>query len=328
MLIYTSENMNLSIIEFCEINEIKWQPIELHIENGEKELKICKCTDKYSYMPKPTDFTDKPLSEKKLKHRQKYLYKFEYIAIDTSNYYQIDVDNGEYLDKVKNIMDETPYFLSSSKNLPHLIFKSNIKYEKKRVSTIYKYKDKNGNIKDAIEILAGQWSYVNKNAIVYNSNKDIKCIELDFIFTKNEINKNTKKINSEIINNTNIEPNDNLPFRRLNDSGVSHPVMQIITERSEKPMVFEPLNYNDEKYNFIEKLGECYNKDRLDLYVNWIELLFAYKNELGERGKKMFDKLSSKSKKYNQIENEKIWNMTEIKTQGKRKTIKIKRSKR
>jgi hypothetical protein len=35
------------------------------------------------------------------------------------------------------------------------------------------------------------------------------------------------------------ESNGHRPSRRINDSGVSHPVMQSITERSSKPMVFE-----------------------------------------------------------------------------------------
>lgn len=47
------------------------------------------------------------------------------------------------------------------------------------------------------------------------------------------------------------ESNGFKPSRRKNDSGVSHPVMQSITERSEKPKVFESCNpkHKDTKTN-------------------------------------------------------------------------------
>ena len=246
-------------------------------------------------MPKPTDFTTNMLSEKELRTRQKYLYKYDYIAMDTSNYYQIDVDEKNYIEKVEHLLKELPYFLSSSKNLPHIIYKSKIEYENKRIPTIYKYTDKKGKTRDAIEILSGQWSYVNKNAIVYNSEKEIQYIELDFIDIKNK-KKPTK-------NNVEKTPKSKI---------------ETASKESENKLV----HLNNEKYNLVDKISVCYNMKRLDIYDDWIKLLFAFKNELGEEGYKIFDKISLKSQNYNEQENKKIWNMTEIRLEGKRKTIK------
>ena len=111
--------MNINILDFCEIFEIKWQPINLkfHEETNKKILQKCFCKDGYNYMPKPDDFTTKLISNKKLKKRQSYISEFDYIAIDTSKFYHIDVDDKDYIDKIKNLLDICPYFLSSTKKL-------------------------------------------------------------------------------------------------------------------------------------------------------------------------------------------------------------------
>lgn len=73
---------------------------------------------------------------------------------------------------------------------------------------------------------------------------------------------------------------------------------------------------------FIKKLDKCYNTSRIEIYDDWLNLLFAYKNELGEQGYELFDNLSKRSKnKYNKEENLKIWNNTKIRISGKRKML-------
>jgi len=274
--------MEISIIEFCEIYGIIWEPINLEVTINDKIFKKCICQDKYEYMPDPTDFTKNILSKEELVKRQSYIDEFEYIAIDTKDYYQIDVDDANSIEKVKDLMNICPYFLSSKKKLPHIIYKSKVKYDNKRIGTKYKYED-NGKIKCGIEILSGQWSFVNKNEIIRNGNMNIPELELDFveIEKKKEEKKKIKKI---------IEKDNEI--------------------------------IDMEKYKLIEKISICYKIKRIDEYDYWIKLLFAYKNELGDEGYSIFDNLSIKSNNYDKINNKTIWDKTERRSDGKRKTIK------
>ncbi len=67
--------MNINILEFCEIFEINWQPINLQFDPETKKKKLfkCYCKDGYNYMPQPDDFTNNLISTKKLKKRQSYI---------------------------------------------------------------------------------------------------------------------------------------------------------------------------------------------------------------------------------------------------------------
>ncbi len=281
--------MEISILDFCQIFDIKWQPINLFMnkKTNKKDLHYCKCADGYQYMPKPDDFTKNLLSDEELVKRQSYVNEFEYIAMDTTKYYHIDVDNKDFLDKTTQLQNSSPYFLSSKKKLPHIIFKSKTKYDLQKVGTIYKYND-DGVEKNAIEILSGLWSYVHKNEIVHNFKDIIPEFDLDFIDIKN---KKEKQINTKQDNNI-----DNIT-------------------------IVDNLDYDEDKYNLIKNLSTCYNFSRLDNYDEWLNLMFAFKNELGDSGYKLFDELSKKSKGYNAVENKKLWTNAEIRTKGKRKTL-------
>ena len=281
--------MEISILDFCEIYEINWEPINLFLnpETGKKDLLFCTCKDGFKYMPKPDDFTTKLLSKSEFIKRQSYINEFEFIAIDTTKFYHIDVDNKDFINKVADIKNICPYFLSSSKNLPHIIFKSNTVYDLQKTGTIYKFND-NGIEKNAIEILSGIWSYANKNVIVNNfKNNEIPIINIDFLENKNNKSKKNNNISNEI-DSYKIDSN---------------------------------IDYDIEVYNIIKKLCDIYKYSRIDIYDDWLNLLFAFKNELGDKGYELFDKLSKKSKNYNEIQNIKLWNSAEIKTFGKRKTL-------
>lgn len=280
--------MEISILDFCEIFDIKWQPINLFMnkKTNKKDLHYCKCKDGYEYMPKPDDFTKKLLSDDELAKRQSYIDEFEYIAMDTSKYYQIDVDNKDFMDKTTHIQNASPYFLSSKKKLPHIIFESRTKYDLQKVGTIYKFKE-NDVEKNAIEILSGLWSYVHKNEVIHNFQNIIPEFELDFVDIKHKKEKQTKPTVKEV----------------------------------EDIEVVEEIGCDEEKYNLIKNLSTCYNYSRLDNYDDWLNLMFAFKNELGDAGYKLFDELSKKSKGYNEIENKKLWDNAEIRSKGKRKTL-------
>ena len=289
--------MEINIIEFCEIYEIKWEPINLKInhETNKKILSKCFCKDGFSFMPKPDDFTKNIISDKDLKKRQSYCSQFDYIAIDTSDFYHIDVDDKKYIDKVEDLMKICPYFLSSTKKLPHIIYKSKEKYNKNKCETIYKYNNDYGYI-NPIEILSGLWSYCPKNEFILNFVDEIPELNIDFIKKDNS----DKKFD---INNNNVSKNINIKYE---DDSYS---------------IFE---VDKNKLEFIKKLEICYKSSRIEIYDDWLNLLFSYKNELGEFGYELFDNLSKRvitKNKYNKEENLKIWNNTRIRISGKRKTL-------
>jgi phage/plasmid-associated DNA primase len=176
--------------EYARRNGIMWMPIGLKWEEGKK--KLCPIGN---YMPKPTDFAE--MSEKEIERRQKMEEEYEYIALDTREIYQIDVDTEEIPEKLVRMMDKIPYFLSASKKLPHFLIKSETKVEQKRYLT----KLKN------VELLCGQWSFCHKNAEIYNEREEIPKVGLESLIQENEkrkINVGVKEIEyntlSEVVN--------------------------------------------------------------------------------------------------------------------------------
>ena len=119
------------IIEYLDQNEIKWEPIDYDIIDGKKQPpKYC-----LNYMPRSTDFAE--LSNEVIEQRQKIVSAFDYIAIDTRDFFQIDVDTWNHEHFVERCKDVCPYFESASKKLPHCFIKANHAVATKRVQTIY-----------------------------------------------------------------------------------------------------------------------------------------------------------------------------------------------
>ena len=294
--------MNINILEFCKIFNINWQPInlKLNLETNKKILSKCFCADGYNYMPRPDDFTKNLISNIEFKKRQSYINNFNYIAIDTSEFYHIDVDDKNYIDKIENLLKICPYFLSSTKKLPHIIYKSKEKYNKHKCETIYKYDNIN-----PIEILSGLWSYCHKNELIINFLNVIPELSINFI-------KNNNNNNICLKNNNNLCLKNNNNLKSSNDFEVDKDKMEFIDD----------FEVDKDKMEFINKLEICFKPSRIEIYDDWLNLLFAYKNELCKLGYKLFDNLSKKNlKKYNKDENFKIWNNTKIRTCGKRKTL-------
>ena len=146
------------IIEYLNENGIKWEPIDFDIIDGKKKPpKYC-----LNYMPKSTDFVK--LSKEVIEQRQKIVSAFDYIAIDTRDFFQIDVDTHDHEHFVERCKDVCPYLESATKKLPHCFIEANHPVATKRIDTIYK----------GIEILCGQWSYCRADALVYNSDQHLE----------------------------------------------------------------------------------------------------------------------------------------------------------
>lgn len=166
--------MQVGIIEFCEKNGIWWEPMDLRItEDGKKEP--MRVGGYEGYMPKTNDYQ---LDPEVIKARHSYVDKVDYIAVFTNKIQQIDIDmEVGYYDHLR---EETPYFLSVKKKLPHYFVTVSNAPHKKKIERI------------GVDILNGQWSYVRKDAIVYNAEKSIQIVDIsDEKKYPNYIDKNT-----------------------------------------------------------------------------------------------------------------------------------------
>jgi hypothetical protein len=174
----------MRITKYLDANNILWFPINLRINNeGKKKLDPIPHGTFPIYTARLTDFKD--LTKEKIQYRQVLVDKFDYIAIDTNDINHIDVDTLDHTEYVNNLKATAPYFLSATKQLPHVFCTFDTAITSARVQTIHK----------GIEILTGSWSFCRKDAIVMNCDTPVPCFKNeDFIApkTKREIDENSR----------------------------------------------------------------------------------------------------------------------------------------
>lgn len=185
----------MKITTYLQLNDIEWFYINLQVLNNNKKQLIPYSIDKK--MPSMNDFNDDIL----VKLRKSPLYETDYIAIDTRHIYQIDIDTKDdnnipfVPEQYKQLCTFMPYFLSSTKQLPHIFVKPKEK--------INKYNDM---LDKDIEILTGKWSFAPSNSEIYNYDYPIK--ELDVIGCIDnylKLSKAKKIKQKQKINNVNME---------------------------------------------------------------------------------------------------------------------------
>lgn len=176
-----------TIQDFCKTHDIKYQPITLTLKkNKDKRIEkkfnpAQKLKDGTIYKPITNDFYgDTMISNEELLNRQQNANEsFTHYGIDTTNVFQIDIDNLTQEDAIKLVEYlDCPYFLSTTKKLPHIFIKGDTPYPKKVMS--FASVDGFANVepsKNSGELLCGLWSFAPKDAIIYNANKELK---LDF----------------------------------------------------------------------------------------------------------------------------------------------------
>lgn len=153
------------ILEYLNRHNIWWIPLHITIgPDGKKGAP--RVPDGFD----PSRFVHFPkgLTQADIDQIQQHAEECEFIGIDTRTTHQFDVDVMK--DPVPKMMEELPYFPSSSKGFPHFFFKSSTKPTKLR-SCFEGDKD--------LELLTGQWSYARKDAMVINADKEIGVLELE-----------------------------------------------------------------------------------------------------------------------------------------------------
>lgn len=178
-----------TVLEYCNIHGIKWQPIPLIVENGKKTFPPS--------FQKSTDFVGPlAISDAQLKARQELVMNHEYIAIDISDFKHIDVDTPEYDPIFDEYKKEMPYYLSSTKALPHILFKPTAEIQGgARPKICDKY--------PKVEILNNGWSFVHRDAIMHNHDKPIKDLDVSFMLAPMSESKPKNKSKIDIFNRKN-----------------------------------------------------------------------------------------------------------------------------
>ena len=272
-----------TITDYCNEHGIKWFPIRLKIENGEKQLLPIKheCyAHKTHYMPSQNDFVD--CSEEVLQERQRlFSLQCDHIAMDTSTFYHIDIDTPDY---DKKVYDElalyAPYFTSTTKPYgKHIlvIAKDNYLPSSKRPQTTC----------PGVEMLCGQWSYAPKNGIMFNADKPIPEYDIESILAKKETKKQTL------------------------------PTQTIVAESTESATAQCKDNNDLENYTKFQLMKDCFCKDRLNHYAEFIRFTICVKLCFGDSGKQLWDEICKKSSKYNREKNNEIWNELSLKKEKK-----------
>ena len=315
--------MSKNIIEFCEERGIKWFPIDLEIKEVDGEMKKILhpkvyLVDNDYYIPKMTDF--KNLSESKISDRQFYVDKnnYEYIALDTNDICQLDIDSVKAKEHFKDLLKDNPYYLSATKKMPHIFCKINKdKYPKTAKG---KCKDRHPYNKDDIDIdiLTGQWAYVKKDMIVTNPLLKINDLT-DILFgyakeeSKEESKKETKEESKEEIS---IETEIKKVLKKISKEKKTK-IKEIKDEqekekekhkyKKQKDILEKIINVDDNKLKELTEYLNCLNKERFINYDNWMRLTTIIKGHYGEEAYDIYDDYCSKYKGYNKTQNKTYW---------------------
>lgn len=349
----------MSIIDFCNKHGIYWFPLNLKIsekqkipqpiyEDCYKTIKKNKDGDEYeSFTPSYTDFYRENIDEAKYKERQKLLDKYEYIAVDTHKIQQLDCDSEETKEHFMNhkINDNAayisghPYFLSVKKRLPHIFLRFSQSY--KDPSKLLEKKNHRITPDDEnkldYDLLCGQWSYVNKNTIVYNAEcfsllvkpaterilfpealkklqkeqpkkqkeeKEVKEVKEEKEQPKEEdldieieVKKVLKKISTE--KKTKIKE-----IKDDKEKEIKRRNHKKIVENIEKLINKDDLNeFEKELVNYLD----CLSDNRFTNYDDWMKLTTIIKANYGDNVYNVYDIHCSKYKNYDKNGNLIFW---------------------
>ncbi len=168
----TTMPKTIGISDFLSAHEIKWYPIQVKYNTkilSDNTSKVTKSLVPYykcieHNIEFKVDYNDfKTITDKELKRRQKCVNCTDTIAIDTLEVQQIDVDdvNNTVSDVWKPWLKEYPYYLSATKNLPHIFCTGQISKVINKVGVI--------------DYLCGQWAWCKTDAVVHNHKKGINA---------------------------------------------------------------------------------------------------------------------------------------------------------
>ena len=191
--------MPTNILNFCQKHKIKTLPINLAVGNGKKTYLAGadgRFTDGRTNF-KMTDFQKLTLNEC-VALTALYAPETEWIAIDTTDVQQLDIDDPTFLtdkeamDKVLGINEDgrrkrTPHFLSITKKCPHYFIHvcADVTQNKKCWHTSLVGYDH--------DVLSGQWSFAQRSQEVIDCEEEVPVKELPTRKTNIEVDDGREK---------------------------------------------------------------------------------------------------------------------------------------
>ena len=314
---------NFKIIKYLEDNNILWQPIKLtfaeeYSKKYEKNTmkKILEFVPEYGRRPDYTEDFPKPLDTdyererkiKMLKERQKYVDKYDHIGIDTNEVAQLDIDflNGKTYPDTQKFIDShfknAPYFKSALKEQgKHIFFKAKGPIKSRQVLYFETYP---GNKDYDLEILAGQWSYCDKNMIVYNQKQPLKELDLTDYYKLTESEKATRNRNKskeifKIKKNQEKEKKKALLKKIREDNKIIKEIQKTEIKIEKVTNEVKANNAFINKEDEIEQIANNIAIKFLDDYEDWLKIVWS----LANTDKKYYNlakSISQKSKKYDE----------------------------
>lgn len=160
-------------VKWCAENNIRWLPVLIRINaDGKKEFLCDDMARILHYKPAYTDFVKSPEAEiafrmdsfarhyNNWKKRADATGGYWVMALDTHDTFIIDVDDPSVMPIIQPLLENHPYYLSTSKKLPK-VFVS----DSKMAIEIQK-----NNVKfhgGKIEVQKGQWSYLDMETPIH-----------------------------------------------------------------------------------------------------------------------------------------------------------------
>ena len=250
----------MNIIDYCKTHDILYQPIDIVMKpnnKGQLKKELGGYNTEFGRItPRCND------SDDIFRSRTKYIDHTEYIGIKfKGNYGVIDVDCDTKNKDIEYLKSNTPYVLSSKKQLPHLFVKSldddksNTTYnlfdmELQSTDNSFGYQHKKGFGEYLNE---NKWSWCKKTEMVYNHTIPIKEIDIR-IFNKDYQLKQLKNVIKKDKDDKGKERQKNMLTKKRFIGGISDQQLDKVID-----LLDVDMNYND------WFLVMCFYKKYLDL---------------------------------------------------------------
>ena len=275
----------MSVVEFCENNNIKWRPILVSVSKGakgkyEKKLESCSL---FGGMPNKKDFANANWCNTDLVKYQDIFKKMSVIeqskytiCMDTTEIYHLDIDwkeDKEYSDLshdfVEDLLKICPYYKSTTKALgKHIFFKLDKKLSKQK--NLLRLTP-NCSVYEDLEILSGFFGWCPASNVIENV-CEIPTLKYDELPLKSGA---PLKL---------AEQKTNLKMK-----------LKKKTKTKKQITEMEELDKDSRLFKYADIISVKY----LDEYDSWLKLLTSLKSE---NAKAIAHYISQKSDKFNEAE--------------------------
>ena len=254
-------------MDWLAARDIVWLPVLLRVDDdGKKNFLVNEMKRLLGYVPRTDMFgKDDKISWRQQQFKNglenylvdaKELGAFWVLALDTTDVFVMDVDDGDALPFVENLMKTTPYYFSTTKKLPK-IFLMDSKMATADVMNIGNshFDLHNNNLKffeGKIELQKGLWSYLPLDQPILNDDKLI--VDFDIEDWLNSYPTDQHSPSSSFLSNQ--QPLKSIEIKTDDD--------------------IVPLSFYEHHISF--KLIQCLSTHRANDFKSWFDVACALKS--------------------------------------------------